>query len=194
MNYYLFIPFAIIVIFMLPLKIKVKFSCNLLDKNGAFAIFLFDKKLLHQQFLIKKGKILLQDEQNSSSTEIEFDSKEVIFTKVFANQLENKTRLKDLFLFYNVDVQDAFASGMLAGAINLFMLIFFTSLKNTKPTASLAVYDTVSYNRLVLEFALKSCLSISLFDWVYSFVLSLIITNRIAKQKFEKKAFAEGDK
>ena len=192
MNYYLFIPFAVIVIFMLPLKIKLKFSCNLLEKNDAFAVFLFKKKLMHQQFWLKNGKILLQDDKTSSSTEIEFDSKEVIFTKVLANQIKGKTRLKELFLFYNVGVQDAFASAMLAGAINLFMLIFFTSLKNTRPTASMAVYDTVSYNRQVLEFAFKSNISLSLFDAVYSFVVSLIITNRIAKQKFEQAVSAKG--
>ena len=50
----------------------------------------------------------------------------------------------------------------------------------------MAVYDTVSYNRQVLEFALKTNISISLFDVVYSFVISLIITNRIAKEKFVK--------
>ena len=193
MNYYLFIPFAVIVIFMLPLKIKLKFSCNLLKKNGAFAVFLFKKKLMPQQFWLKNGKILLQDDKTSSSTEIEFDSKEVIFTKVLANQIKGKTRLKELFLFYNVGVQDAFASAMLAGAINLFMLIFFTSLKNTRPTASMAVYDTVSYNRQVLEFAFKSNISLSLFDAVYSFVVSLIITNRIAKQKFEQAVSAKGE-
>lgn len=193
MNYYLFIPFAVIVIFMLPLKIKLKFSCNLLKKNGAFAVFLFKKKLMHQQFWLKNGKILLQDDKTSSSTEIEFDSKEVIFTKVLANQIKGKTRLKELFLFYNVGVKDAFASAMLAGAINLFMLIFFTSLKNTRPTASMAVYDTVSYNRQVLEFAFKSNISLSLFDAVYSFVVSLIITNRIAKQKFEQAVSAKGE-
>ncbi len=193
MNYYLFIPFAVIVIFMLPLKIKLKFSCNLLKKNGAFAVFLFKKKLMHQQFWLKNGKILLQDDKTSSSTEIEFDSKEVIFTKVLANQIKGKTRLKELFLFYNVGVQDAFASAMLAGAINLFMLIFFTSLKNSRPTASMAVYDTVSYNRQVLEFAFKSNISLSLFDAVYSFVVSLIITNRIAKQKFEQAVSAKGE-
>lgn len=193
MNYYLFIPFAVIVIFMLPLKIKLKFSCNLLEKHGAFAVFLFKTKLMHQQFWVKNGKILLQDDKTSSSTEIEFDSKEVIFTKVLANQIKGKTRLKELFLFYNVGVQDAFASAMLAGGINLFMLIFFTSLKNTRPTASMAVYDTVSYNRQVLEFAFKSNISLSLFDAVYSFVVSLIITNRIAKQKFEQAVSAKGE-
>lgn len=194
MNYYLFIPFFIIIVFMLPLKIKLKFSCNLIKRNGAFAIFLFKKKLMHQQFWLKNGKILLQDDKTASSTEIEFDSKEVIFTKVFMNQIKGKTRLKELFLFYNIGINDAFYSAMLAGLLNLFMLIFFTNLKNTRPTASMAVYDTVSYNRQVLEFAFKSNISLSLFDAVYSFVISIIITNRIAKQKFKNDVLVKEEK
>ena len=44
----------------------------------------------------------------------------------------------------------------------------------------------------MLEFAFKSNISLSLFDAVYSFVVSLIITNRIAKQKFEQTVSAKG--
>ncbi len=187
MNYYLFIPFFIIVLFMLPIKFKVKFSCNLLNRNGAFGIFLFKKKLMHQRFWLKNGKILLQDENEVKTMEIEFDSKEVIFVDVFTKLIKNKTRLKELYLFYNVGLADAFSSAMFAGIINLACLILFTNLKNTRPTASMAVYDTVSYNRAVLEFAVKTHISISLFDVAYSFIICLIITNRIAKQKLEEK-------
>ena len=186
MNYYLLIPFFIIVIMFFPIKFKLKFSCNLLNKNGAIGVFLFKKKLLHQRFWLKNGKILLQDENDVSSMEIVFDSKEVIFVDVFSKQIKNKTHLKELYLFYNVGLGDAFVSSMFAGIIHFFCLIFFTNLKNSRATASMAVYDTVSYNRQVLEFALKTNISISLFDVVYSFVISLIITNRIAKEKFVK--------
>lgn len=187
MNYYLFIPFALIVIFMIPIKAKLHFSCNLLEKSGAFSIFLFNFKLMHNQFWVKGKKILLQDEKKSNSVEIGFDSKEVIFLKVFSNVIRRKTRLKSFFLFYNIGINDAFSSAMLGGAINLLAQIFFTNLKNTRPTASMAVYDTISYNRDVLEFALKSGVTISLFDGVYSFVISLIITNRIVRHNLEEK-------
>ena len=185
MNYYLFIPFFLILLLFLPIKLKLKFSCNLLKLNGAFGIFLFNKKIMHQQFWLKKRKIVLKDENKTDIVEIEFDSKEVIFADVFTKQIKDKTKLKELYLFYNLGLNDAFISSMFAGIINLASLIFFTNLKNTKPTASLCVYDTVSYNRLVLEFAVKTVMTISLIDIAYSFVISLIITNRIAKEKIK---------
>ncbi len=185
MNYYLFIPFFLILLLFLPIKLKLKFSCNLLKLNGAFGIFLFNKKIMHQQFWLKKRKIVLKDENKTDIVEIEFDSKEVIFADVFTKQIKDKTKLKEFYLFYNLGLNDAFISSMFAGIINLASLIFFTNLKNTKPTASLCVYDTVSYNRLVLEFAVKTVMTISLIDIAYSFVISLIITNRIAKEKIK---------
>lgn len=185
MNYYLFIPFFLILLLFLPIKLKLKFSCNLLKLNGAFGIFLFNKKIMHQQFWLKERKIVLKDENKTDIVEIEFDSKEVIFVDVFTKQIKDKTKLKELYLFYNLGLNDAFISSMFAGIINLASLIFFTNLKNTKPTASLCVYDTVSYNRLVLEFAVKTVMTISLIDIAYSFVISLIITNRIAKEKIK---------
>ena len=187
MNYYLLIPFFLILILFIPVKLKLKFSCNLLKQNGAFGIFIFFKKIMHQQFWLNNGKIILKDEKKTSVVEIELDSKELIFAEVFSKQIKNKTRLKELYLFYNVGLNDAFLSSMLAGYINLASLIFFTKLKNTRPTASFAVYDTVSYNRMVIELAVKMIISISLFDIVYSFILSLIITNRIAKSKMHEK-------
>ena len=187
MNYFLFILFGLIVLFMLPIKAKLHFSCNLLERSGAFSIFLFNFKLMHDRFWLKGKKILLQNEKETSTVEIGFDSKEVVFLEVFSQVLRRKTRLKSLYLFYNIGTSDAFSSAMLGGAINLAALIFFTSLKNTRPTASMGVYDTVSYNRDVFEFALKSGATISLFDGVYSFVISLMITNRIVKRKLEDK-------
>lgn len=187
MNYYLFIPFVVIVLFMLPIKFKVHFAFNVLERDGAFSFFLFNFKLMHQRFFIKGKKILLQNEKKADVIEIGPNSKEVVFLEVFSNVLRRKTRLKTLFLFYNIGIGDAFFSSMLGGIINLASLIFFTNLKNTRPTASMGVYDTISYNRQVLEFAVNGGASISLFDGVYSFVISLMITNRIVKQKLKAK-------
>ena len=108
MNYYLFIPFFLILLLFLPIKLKLKFSCNLLKLNGAFGIFLFNKKIMHQQFWLKKRKIVLKDENKTDIVEIEFDSKEVIFADVFTKQIKDKTKLKELYLFYNLGLNDAF--------------------------------------------------------------------------------------
>lgn len=108
MNYYLLIPFVIILIAFIPIKLQIKLSFNVLDFSGAFGIFLFKKEVEHQQFWIKGKKILTKKEDEIESKEIEFDSQEVIFLETLMEQIKDKTRLRELFIIYNIGFNDAF--------------------------------------------------------------------------------------
>ena len=66
-NYFLIIPFVIILIAFIPIKLHAKISFNVLDFSGAFGIFLFKKKVEHQQFWIKGKKILTKKEDEIES-------------------------------------------------------------------------------------------------------------------------------
>ena len=94
------------------------------------------------------------------------------------NEIKDKTRLKEISVFYNLGVGDAFQSAMLGGNINVLLFSIMGVIKNAKPTASLGVYDTISYNREVCQFAIKAVMSISLFDVAYSLMRSVILTKR----------------
>lgn len=178
MNYYLFIPFVIIVVCFIPIKLEGRVSFNFLDLSGAFGIFFYKIKVTHQQVWIKHKKIMLKKDNHVESKEISFDSDEIVFVNMLISQVKDKTRLRVLSVFYNLGLDDAFLTSMAAGYINVLMLIFFTNIKNTKPTASLGVYDSISYNRQVCQFAVKCVLSISLFDVAYSLIRSVILTKR----------------
>ena len=178
MNYYLFIPFVIILIFFIPVKIEGRFSFNLLEKTGAFGIFIFAKKVEYQQFWIENKKIITKKEDSLESHELNMQSKEVLFIKMLMLEIKDKTRLKEVFLFYNLGVGDAFQTAMLGGLINTTLLSLMGTIKNAKPTASLGVFDTISYNRIVCQFAVKAVMSISLFDVVYSLLHSVILTKK----------------
>ena len=182
MNYYLLIPFFLILLFFLPIKLEGRVSFNVLDKTGAFGIFLFKIKLDYQQFWIENKKIISKKENSLESHELSMQSKEVLFIKMLASEIKDKTRLKELSVFYNLGSGDAFISAMLGGFINTTLISFLSSIKNAKPTASLGVYDTISYNRKICQFALKCVMSISLFDVVYSLLHSVILTKKNQKK------------
>lgn len=182
MNYYLLIPFGLILLCFLPIKMEGKASFNLLEMSGAFGIFLYKIKMTHEEVWISHKKIMMKKDKNVESKEIDLSSKEILFLKIFISQIRDKTRLRLVSVFYNLGTGDAFTSSIAAGYINSILLIFFTSIKNSKPTASLGVYDTISYNKEVCQFAVKIILSITLFDVVYSFIRSVILTNRRKKK------------
>lgn len=186
MNYYLLIPFCLILVFFLPIKIEGRASFNILEMSGAVGIFLYKIKLSHELIWIENKKIYTKKEDSVESKEFELSSQEMIFVQMFLNEIKDKTRLKEISVFYNLGVGDAFESAMLAGHINVLLLALMGVIKNAKPTASLGVYDTISYNREVCQFAIKAVMSISLFDVAYSLVRSVILTKRNARQKDKK--------
>ena len=106
----------------------------------------------------------------------------MLFMKMFITEIKDKTRLKEISVFYNLGIGDAFASAILGGFINTTLIAFMSSIKNEKPTANLGVYDTISYNRKVCQFSVKTVLSISLFDVVYSLLHSVILTKKNENQ------------
>lgn len=178
MNYYLFIPFGIIALFFLPIKLEARLSFNVLNFSGVIGVFLYKIKLLHQQFWIKGKKIITQNDDEIETKEISFKSKEIIFLETFTDEIKDKTRLRSIDAFYNLGAGDAFSSAMVAGLVNFVITSLFTSIKNQKPTASLSLNDTISYNREICQFAFRLVVYISLFDIVYSFFHSLILTKR----------------
>lgn len=180
-GYYLIIPAVIILIFMCPILLQAKATLNVEDMSGVVSVFIFRKKIIYFFYKIEGKKIILTNEDNAKEEEFDFSSEEVVLYQEMIKQIRDKARLKEIYLFYNIGLQDAFASAMLCGLINTVATIFFTKIKNEKPTASFGVYDTVSYNKRVLELSFMTKVSISLFDIVYSFASSVILSRKKAK-------------
>ena len=176
---YLLIPTFFILLLTMPVFIEVKGTLNVLNMSGVLSVFVFKKKIQHICYQIKGKTFILQDEGGTNEKEVAFDSQEVILYEEFVKQIKNKTRLKELFVFYNIGLSDAFLSAIK----NWTTWDPVSTIKNKKPTASLGVYDTVSYNKEVFEISVKGKVSISLFDVVYSFVNSVILSKKRANNK-----------
>lgn len=183
MNYYLFIPFGIILLLIMPIKMKVRVSFNVLEMSGALGIFIFGIKIQDLIFWFKKNKLVSMKNNKAHSKELEFDSDSMVFVEVFASQLKNKTHLREISLIYNLGCQDAFLTSMVAGYLNQAIVDAFAIIKSYRPTARLGMLNNIAYNQKVCTFALRSRLSISLFDVVYSLARSVMLT----KKKFTLK-------
>lgn len=173
---YLLIPTIIILLFLSPVFIQGKATFNIQTKAGVFSIFIFGIKILYYMYEIKGKTIILKNQKETKQTEVSLENNDLLFIEFLVKQVKDKTRLKELYVFYNLGVGDAFLTAMVGGFINVAVLTFFTSLKSKKPTASLGIYDTISYNKSIFEIALKTKISISLIDIVYSLINSVILT------------------
>lgn len=181
---YLLIPTFLILLLLTPVFIQAKATFNIQSKSGVLAIFIFRIKIIYYVYEIKGKTIVLKNQKETKETQLSIDNNDLLFVEFLIKQIKDKTRLKELFVFYNLGAGDAFLSAMLGGLVNIAVLTFFTTLKSKKPTASLGIYDTISYNKTLFEVAVKTKISISLFDIAYSLFNSVILTWKAkSKQK-----------
>jgi hypothetical protein len=173
----LLIPAAFVLLFALPVFVEVRLTYNPLLNRGVVALFIFRKNVLYYFFSVHGRYIELQNEKETKTKEIQFESKKFAVLEEFGRQLKDKIKLKKIYVFYNIGAGDAALSALLCGVLNQVLTLGFVFVKSKKPTASLCVYDTVSYNKEIFELATRGQISISLFDVVYSFIYSVIITS-----------------
>ncbi len=179
---YFLIPTFVICLLLCPIFLQARVSFNALENSGVICIYIFKVKIIYFFFSINKNQIELKNEKQTKQKALDFDSPEIVFYNQLMKEIKDKTRLRYLMLNYNIGLSDAFLTSMVCGAINVLVLIFFTSIKNKKPTASLAIYDTCSFNKTVVEIAANLSVSLTLFDLAYSLLNSTIVSKVKAGQ------------
>jgi len=175
--YYL-IPVFFIILFLLPIFVKVKATYNLIDNVGGAGFFIFGLKIVSLKFSLNAFGIKIYKDDEIKKEKFDFESEEAVFMGNFLKQIKQKIHLKLLQIYYNIGLNDAFQTAMVCGYINLVIMIFFTRIKSIKPTASLFLGDNPSFNQSVFQFVFSLKISISLVDIVYSFLNSVILTLR----------------
>lgn len=175
---FLLIPAFLILLLIFPVFVQVRVSFNPLYNRGVVALFVFGFKIFYFIVSLHGTYVQLENEKETKMQKIEFSSPQFAVIEEFSRQIKDKVRLKKLYVFYNIGTGDAFSSAMLCGAINFALTQIFLQIKSQKPTASLCVYDTVSFNQVQCEVAGRMQISISFFDVAYSFLISLILSKR----------------
>lgn len=170
------IPAVLILVFVLPIVVEVRLSYNPFENTGTVAVFWFRKKLKHYVFSLHLTYIIFENDKETKIQKLSFSGEDFETLKEFGSEIQNKIKLSKLYVFYNLGVDDAFSGAMIAGVINQLCTQLFLFLKSKKPTASLCVYDNVCYNKQVCEIAIKSKISISLFEIFYSWIYAFLKT------------------
>ena len=175
---YYIIPALFLLLLIFPIFVEFRVSYNPIYNRGVIALFVFRKRIFYYIVSLHKNGIMLQNENETKFQKLEFESQEFVVMEEFSRQLKDKIKLKKCNVFYNIGTGDAFSSALVCGFLNEFLLQVFLIVKSQKPTASLCVYDTVSYNKQMCELAVVAQISVSFFDVVYSYLYSVIISKR----------------
>lgn len=178
MNYYLLIPTLIIFLMLTPIFFHVKGSYNVFDNKGAVGIFLFGMRVKWFTFYLDMDGVKLRDDDDKKDRDFDLNSAETLFYYNLIKQISNKTKIKLISVLYNIGFEDAFQTACFCGVVNLMLIMILTRVKCSKPTTSMLIYDNPSFNSKVFQVAVRTKFSITIFDVVYSLIVSLILTNR----------------
>lgn len=178
---WLIIPAVIIFLLFFPVIFEIKVTYNLLTNTGVIGAFLFKKKIVHYMYEMDGKTISLREKEEDEKKSLDFNDPDLIFYKSLVVEVLDKLRLRFANVFYNIGLEDAFLTSMACGFVNTLFFSMFSYIKNKKPTATLGLYDTASYNSKDLAISVNINVSITLFDLVYSLILSGIITLKSKK-------------
>lgn len=179
---YLIIPAVVILLFFLPVIIELRITYNILSNTGVISVYLYKKLLIYYIYEIKGNEISLKSEEEAEETTLEFSGPEIVFFSSLVKEVLDKLRLRFLDLYYNIGANDSFLTSMICGYINTIVFMIYSQIKNQKPTASLGLYDTASYNQEEAVVVLNTNVSVSFFDLAYSLLLSGIITMKFKNE------------
>lgn len=174
-----------LVLIIIPIPIKIKGSYNLAKNKGILGFKVLWFKFRIFDFKFKNFTIQVKGKNAKETQEIEIvpTRDEIIYIQRLLAQFRDKLKIKLLFFKSVVGVGDAFASAMIAGELDILFSALFAFVKNFKQTTSLTSVSKVDYNKKVFKAKIVLNLSISIFDFMYCLLFSLIMTKRRLKNE-----------
>ena len=176
-NLYFLIPLFFVVIFCIPINFRIKIAINFNKKNIIFSLFLWKIKIVTLQAFIRGTKIFIKSKKKKQIN-ISFKSKSMQFMENFMTNLKSKIQPKKICIYSRIGLGDAKDTATFCGLVITLAKTIFCYVKNQKPTCSTSSFISPDFKREMQIFCLYTCFSITLFDIVYSLIISLFILRR----------------
>ena len=178
---YFLIPLFLIILVTFPISLNIRASFNLKNKTGIVSLYVFNIRLTLLMFRLKDNNIVIKKNKKEEIVEFELSEKQNRFVKQFSVQIQNKVNVKNLISYTRIGTKDALETSIYNGIINSVFACVFGYIKNLKPYAKIDVLSYPAYNKDLFIVTLYGKISISLFDFIYSLLMSLIIIKRSEK-------------
>lgn len=141
-------------------------------------------KITYISFQLKPNSIIIRSKKERKQIEYKFEDPKLKLYEYFYMQLRQKLKLKLLDIYSEIGTSDAFQSAMLSTILNIIYKIIGSYIKNTKFSSSIIVNTKTNFNKPALSISIFSKASITLFDIIYCFFITLCYEKR-NKPKFE---------
>ena len=170
---YFLIPLFFIVLMVMPLNIILKTALNVDDNVLLISIFLWKIKLKTIKLTIQENKIFVITTKKKEEIKLTVSDKQIYFVEQLVNNIKDKIQPRKVCVYAKVGVHDAKNTAIVCGTLCSVVKILFCYLKNKKPTCSMYEQIYPCFNQNICIICGYLSLTISLFDILYSLVISL---------------------
>ncbi len=170
---YFLIPLFFIIICVFPLSIRVKLASDLNKKQAIMSIFLWKIKIIILKIYVKDKKLYLLTKRKKKEIEIKLSIKEIYFVESIGENLKDKTTLRKVNFYGKVGLIDAKNTAVTTGSILIVLKSLFAYLKNYKPTCSMSATIQPCYEDSVFVLCAYVSFTITIFDLLFSLIISL---------------------
>ncbi len=185
---YLLFLVAVIVFITFPFTFKMDFFYNLNLNRGTFSIKVWFITLKKAD-LKRRGKdIILIEKRKNEDFEIEIGEEQLRFLKTFFNEVKNKFKIRKIYVDSVTGADSPFYSAIFSSVYSAFILGLFSRLKTKQPTAAFGLNNNTDFFEFVFKIKINTRISISIFDVLYSLLISLLKSkkDRLLEKKLKK--------
>lgn len=173
-----------LVLLILPVFVKAYVSFDFLHNLGVLSLYIFFIKILTYKIKYEKGDIVVYTNKNKKEIEVKVSNKQLRFLKQLSVQLKQKIILKKINIFSRIGLNDASSTALCIGLFNILASIIVGYIKFSKKSAKMIINSNPNYNGSNFTISIVASCFITLFDIIYSLIMSFVIIKR--SEKYER--------
>lgn len=173
-----------LIIAIIPIFAKAYVTFDFLNNIGVISLYVFCFKVITYKAKFEKFNLVLYTNKGKTDVQVEVSSKQLRFLKQLSAQLKQKIILKNLSFYTRFGLLDAYATAIVTGIFNSLISAFMGYIKNTKKSAKMQIFNNPNYNGSNFTIVCNVKCFVTLFDVIYSLLMSFIIIKR--SEKYER--------
>lgn len=177
-----------IVILIIPINARIKSALNLYDNAAIISVFIWKFKIITIKLFVRDNSIFILTKKKKKEIEISLSIKQIYFVEQLMENIKDKLQIKKVCIYSKIGLIDAHKTAIMCGTILAVCKTFFCYLKNKKPTCSMETGMQSEFNKKVFILCSYFSSSISLFDLLYSLIISLFSLRRKQYERYNKQS------
>ncbi len=187
MSFLYAILIVLLVIFSVQLTMRLKVFFNIKNNTGKLQLKFINIKILDYKISLQNQCLCLTNKKGKNKyLPLELNQQSIQNYNDFESILFRKIYFKTMAIYFNFGIKsNAFASAMICGYVDVFSKIFYSIFKTKKSELIMQLKIFPSFNNNVIKFGFKAKISLSVLDFIWSFI-EANLTKQVRSLKYKE--------